>query len=65
MNSLNFKICHIEPVGIGYGDIAQMDIERLKDHMYRFLSVKNMFLLPKQYGALGELDGFVEVFRDD
>jgi hypothetical protein len=64
LNTLNFKICHIEPVGIGYGDITQMDIERLKDHMYRFLSVKNMFLLPKQYGALGELDAFVEVFRD-
>ena len=64
LNTLNFKICHVEPVGIGYGEIEDINLKVLKEHMYRFLSVKNMFLLPKQYGALGELDAFVEVFRD-
>jgi hypothetical protein len=64
LNTLNFKICHVEPVGIGYGAIEGINLKVLKEHMYRFLSVKNMFLLPKQYGALGELDAFVEVFRD-
>ncbi|MDP7628754.1 MAG: hypothetical protein QF530_12720 [SAR202 cluster bacterium] len=64
LNTLNFKICHVEPVGIGYGDIKQIDLKTLKEHMYRFLSVGNMFLIPKQYGALGELTAFLEVFRD-
>jgi len=54
----------VEPVGIGYGDIKQIDLKTLKEHMYRFLSVGNMFLIPKQYGALGELTAFLEVFRD-
>ena len=64
LNSLNYKVCHVEPVGIGYGEIERIDIDVLKSHMYTFLSISNIFLIPKEYGPLAELESFVDVFKD-
>ena len=65
LNTLGWKICHVNPVGIGYGEITQLDIALLKDHMRRFLSVSNMFLIPKTQAGLGELPQFTEVFSNE
>ena len=65
LNTLGWKICHVNPVGIGYGEITQLEITLLKDHMRRFLSVSNMFLIPKTHAGLGELPEFTEVFSNE
>ena len=63
LNTLGWKVCHIEPVAIGrQGAVEGMPIESLKSHMQRFLSVRNMFLVPKTHSGLGELPEFLEVF---
>lgn len=64
LNALGWKICHIHPIGIGRGDLTQMDMALLKEHMQKFLSIKNMFLIPKSHGGLGEVPEMTEVFSN-
>jgi hypothetical protein len=61
LNTEGWKVCHIQSLGLGRGDITQMDIGHLKEHMRLFLSIKNMFLIPKQFGGLAECKSFTDV----
>ncbi len=61
-NSLsNWKVCHVEPVGFNTNArIEELDIEDIKEHFRRYANPNNMFVLPKEIGYLGEIEGFIE-----
>lgn len=64
LNSLGWKVGHLEPVGLGgRRPIAEVPIDELEQHHRRLLSPRNMFLVPRSHGALAELPEFLAEFR--
>lgn len=59
-----WKVCHIDPIGLRYqSDVLSMDLDILSSHMKSFLWPGNMFLVPIEYGGLGETREFCEAMR--
>lgn len=59
-----FKLCHIEPVGINSRKpIEEMDICDIVECFKRYANPKNMFVLPKEIGGLGEVREFIDEQR--
>ena len=57
----NWKLCHIESIGLNTNTrIIDLDIEVIKKHFRKYVSPKNMFVLPKEIGYLGEIESFIE-----
>lgn len=57
VNQHGWKLGHIERIGLrNQGEIRSMDIEKLKAHHRAFLLPSNMFLVPKQWAGLAEID---------
>lgn len=65
LNALGWKVCHIEPVGIGRGDIRSLRMDTLTDHFRRYLDPSNMFLVPKAWSGLGEMPEMIDAARTD
>jgi hypothetical protein len=62
-NEMGWKVGHIEDVGLGYtGALESLSIESLRAHFQRFLSPRNMFLVPMEYAGVAETPEFIEVF---
>ena len=60
----NWRYCHIDTLRLGErGAISEISIERIEKHFKLFLSPSNMFVLPKAWGTLGEVDVFIESMR--
>ena len=58
---LNWKLCHIQPVGFNTNtSIEDLDISEIKEHFRKYVNPNNMFVLPKEIGYLGEIDVFIE-----
>lgn len=58
---LNWKLCHIQPVGFNTNtSIEDLDIYEIKEHFRKYVNPNNMFVLPKEIGYLGEIDVFIE-----
>lgn len=58
------KVCHIEPVGLNSRkSIEDIDIKIIIEHFKKFANPKNMFLLPKEIGGLGEIQEFINEQR--
>jgi hypothetical protein len=56
LNKFGWKVCHIEPVSDrGRYDVATAPTERLEAEFRRFLSPRNIFLIPKSISGAGEL----------
>lgn len=56
-----WKLCHIEPIGFNTNkSLEEIDINDLKEHFRKYASPRNMFVLPKEIGYLGELPIFIE-----
>lgn len=56
-----WKVCHIEPVGFNTNKkLEELDISLIKDHFRKYANPRNMFVLPKEIGCLGELNLFIE-----
>ena len=56
-----WKLCHIEPVGLNSRkSIDDIEIGELKDYFKKYANPKNMFLLPKEIGGLGEIQEFID-----
>ena len=56
-----WKLCHIQPVGFNTNkNIEDLEISDIEDHFKKYVNPKNMFVLPKEIGYLGEIDIFVE-----
>jgi len=64
LNTLGYKVCHIEPVGLGKLQLQTEPITTLAEHMRLFLSPKNMFVVPKTHAGLGELPEFLAAFSN-
>ena len=47
-NSLGWKVCHIEPVKLGRGDLRTRDLNDIENHFLRFMAPSNMFLIPQE-----------------
>ena len=55
LNKDGWKVCHIEAAGLRWaGHPTGAPIEMIHAHFRRFLSPRNMFLIPLSIGGLGE-----------
>jgi hypothetical protein len=56
VNIQGWKLGHIKSIGLNkQGALSDMDIEVLKEHHEYFLSPANMFVIPKQWAGLAEI----------
>lgn len=56
-----WKLCHIEPIGFNTSKrLEDIDINDIKEHFKKYASPRNMFVLPKEIGDLGEIPIFIE-----
>ena len=59
-----WKLCHIEPVGFNSNkSIEELDVIDIQEHFRKYANPYNMFLLPKEIGALGEIQLFIDEQR--
>jgi len=63
LNSKGWKLCHIDPVKVGKGNILTKPISDIENQFRRFISPRNMFLIPKNIGGLGEVTEVIEAVR--
>lgn len=65
LNAAGWKLGHIQRVGLGrrarLPDVAELD---LRQHFRRFLSPRNMFVVPTTYAGLAELPEMCRAMRD-
>lgn len=60
----DWTVCHIEPVGLNTKEIiTDINIEILENHFRKYVSPRNMFLLPKCIAGLGEIQDFIDEQR--
>lgn len=56
-----WKVCHIEAVGFNSRkSITEIPIGDIELHFKKLVNPKNIFLLPKKLGPLGEIQEFIE-----
>ena len=61
VNNRGWKLCHIDGVGLNSKiDISKIEIIELEEHFIKLANPKNMFLLPLEIGALGEIQEFID-----
>jgi hypothetical protein len=64
LNKRGWKLCHIEPVGLGSPTLlADFSIERLVAHFRLLLKPSNHFLVPLSWAGLGELPEVIDEIR--
>ena len=57
----NWKVCHISSVGFNTNkSIPELELSDIKEHFRKYANPKNMFILPKEIGYLGEISEFIE-----
>lgn len=60
LNKYGWRLCHKEPVGLNTkNDISQIDIEILNKSFLYLMKPSNFFLLPMEWGGLGESPEFI------
>lgn len=60
-----WKLCHKENVGFNTKkSVEEIDIETIKEKFFLYSNPKNMFLLPKDIGDIGEIKEFIEEQKD-
>lgn len=64
LNVAGWTICHAHDIGIGRrgGSLEDLSVQRLLRHFRLFLHPRNLFVVPKQHGCLGETPEFQAVF---
>lgn len=61
-----WKVCHVEPVGFNTNKpIEELSIVQIEEHFRKYANPNNMFLLPKEIGALGEMQEFIDEQKKD
>lgn len=64
LNDRGWKVCHIERVNDGTRvHPCERSLDQLASHLRRFLSPRNMFLIPITIGGLGETPEMVDAMR--
>jgi len=64
LRDLGYSLCHVTQIGIRRGTLAERSIVELLAHSLLLLSPINSYVVPRQYGALGELPEFVDEMDD-
>ncbi len=60
-NEKGWKVAHIEAIGINSRTpLESVDLKILTDHFFKFLNPANMFLIPKKYSGLAEIEEFLK-----
>ena len=60
-----WKLCHKEEVGFKTRkSVNELDIKLIERKFFLFANPKNMFLLPKDIGGIGEIKEFIEEQKD-
>lgn len=63
INKAGWKLCHINPVGQkSQAHLEAVEIEMLRKSFFDLLSPSNYFLLPINWGGLGEVQEFIDGF---
>ena len=63
INKAGWKLCHVNPVGQkSRTPLEAVEIKRLKQAFFDLLSPSNYFLLPINWGGLGETQEFIDGF---
>ena len=61
LNRIGWKICHVEPVSDRKRyDLREVSFEIVADRFRRFMSPRNMFLIPKAIAGAGEIPQVIE-----
>ena len=64
VNKKKWKLCHIESVGLkSRQPLAEMDLALLKKRFFLLLAPQNHFLLPLEWGGMGEAKEFISGFQ--
>ena len=64
INKDGWKVCHISRAGLGLaGHPASQPIPAIEAHFRRFMSPRNMFLVPLVLGGLGETPHMIDAIR--
>lgn len=61
--ALGYRLHHIDSVAIRSRPVETLSGYELRQRAKRLVWPRNMFVLPKEVGALGSLDAFIEVMR--
>jgi hypothetical protein len=65
VNKAGWKLCHINPVGLNTAaPIRCIDVKQLKAAFINLLSPTNYFLLPLDWGGMGETPEFIQGYRN-
>ncbi len=63
VNKKKWKLCHIKKVGLKTRlPLEETDIELLKERFFLLLAPENHFLLPLEWGGIGEAKEFINGF---
>lgn len=63
-NKRNWKVGHIVPVGMKLrGDLHELPIRNLQTHFLDLMSPRNMYVVPKAWAGLSEIEPVNNVFR--
>jgi len=63
VNKQGWKLAHIDHVGLYTRQpVEDISINKLIEHHKKLLSPSNMFVVPKEYGEIAEIDAFINVF---
>lgn len=64
INKLGWKLCHKDPVGIRNNeDIRTMNIDTVIELFKKLLKPSNFFLIPMEWGGLGEIKEFIKEIK--
>jgi len=65
LNTLGWEVCHILDVGLNTpAPVLELPLEELHNHHRLFLHPRNMFVVPKGHGGVGDSSVFQGVFRE-
>jgi len=60
-----WRLAHIENVKLGHrGNIAACPSSKIKEHFIKFMSLKNMFVVPAELAGLAEVQAFKDGYID-
>ncbi|MCE9612914.1 MAG: hypothetical protein K8T26_01470 [Lentisphaerae bacterium] len=64
VNVHGWKLCHVVPIGMNTAmPLEQVNTANICQHFTRLISPSNHFLVPKEWGGLGELPEFIQAMR--
>lgn len=64
-NEKGWKVAHIEAIGLNSKTaLEHKNLDELKSHFYKFMNPANMFLIPKAFSGLAEIEEFLKSYKE-